>query len=314
VSFQSPLFLVALLGVPLLLAAYRMVQQRRKRYAVRFPGVSTLAALTASEPQWRRHLPTALFALALATLAIALARPEATVAVPIEQASVVLVTDVSRSMQADDVEPSRLDAAKKAAHTFIDRLPATLNIGAVAFSSAPHTVQRPTRDHQEVEALIDGLTADGATATGDALAAALALLGKQKPQKRPPSALVLLSDGKTTTGRDPVEVAREARKAHVPIYTVALGTKDGVLSNGPYGGGLPVPPDPVTLRKIAEASGGRAFTAKDGGELDTVYDRLGSEIGTRSEKREITAGFAAGGILLLLTASAASIRSLGRLP
>jgi Ca-activated chloride channel family protein len=162
--------------------------------------------------------------------------------------------------------------------------------------------------------LIDGLTADGATATGDALAAALALLGKQKPQKRPPSALVLLSDGKTTTGRDPVEVAREARKAHVPIYTVALGTKDGVLSNGPYGGGLPVPPDPVTLRKIAEASGGRAFTAKDGGELDTVYDRLGSEIGTRSEKREITAGFAAGGILLLLTASAASIRSLGRLP
>ena len=191
-SFRSPLLLLCLAAVPASLGVYWLAQQRKKRYAVRFPGVATLASLVEAEPQWRRHLPPALFAIALTALALALARPEKTVAVPVQQASVVLVTDVSRSMQATDVEPSRLDAAKKAARSFLDRVPGRLKIGLVGFSSAPSTVQRPTRNYQEVGALVDGLVADGATATGDALAAALAMVAQQKPGARPPAALLLL--------------------------------------------------------------------------------------------------------------------------
>jgi Ca-activated chloride channel family protein len=312
-SFQSPLLLLALVLVPLSIAAYWVAQHRRRRYAVRFPGTVALAALVTPESQWRRHLPMALFAVALAALALALARPEATVAVPVERASVVLVTDVSRSMLATDIEPSRIQAAKKAADSFLERVPDGVNVGAVAFSGAPHTVKRPSHDHEEVRALVEGLTAFGATATGDALATALTLFEDRERKRRPPAAVILLSDGKTTTGRDPMEVAREAGRLRVPIYTVALGTEDGVLPDG-AGSGIPVPPDPESLRRIAEASGGEAFAVEDAGELDTVYQRLGSKVGTKRERREITAGLAAGGFLLLVTAAVASVRSSARLP
>ena len=311
-SFASPLLLVSLLAVPLALAAYWAAQRRRRRYAVRFPGVPTLAGLVEGR-SWRRHLPTALFALALAALATALARPQATVAVAVERASVVLVTDVSGSMKADDVDPSRLAAAKRAADGFLDDVPDELRVGAVAFATAPHTVEAPTDDHDEVAAVIGRLSANGGTATGDALDAALRLFDEPSGERRPPAAIVLLSDGKTTTGRDPVQVAREAGRRGVPIYTVSLGTDSGAVL-GPYGQPIPVPPDPETLERIARASGGKAFSAEHSDELDTVYERLGSRIGTKHEKREITAGFAGGGIALLLASAAASLRVFGRLP
>lgn len=312
-SFQAPLFLATLIAVPLAVGAYGLARRRRRRYAVRFPGASTLAALVDPVPRWRRHLPAGLFALALAALALSLARPEATVAVPLERASVLLVTDVSGSMQATDVEPSRLDAARSAALDLVDELPDEVRVGAVAFSEVPHTVDAPSGDRAAVVELVENLTAEGGTATGDALDRALELLGRRDRRNPPPAAIVLLSDGETTTGRDPVAVAREARRARVPIYTVALGTSAGVIQT-PSGEIVPVPPDPETMRAIASVSGGRAFKAEDAERLDAVYERLGSQIGSRREQREVTAGFAAAGLVLLLAAGAVSLRAFGRLP
>ena len=199
-----------------MLAAHVAARRRARRYAVRFPGVPTLAPLLPRVSSWRRRVPLALFLASLAALSLALARPHATVAVPREQASVVLVTDVSRSMLADDVEPSRLEAARSAAQRFLDEVPDEARVGVVAFSTDPHTVEPPTDDRGKVEDVLDSLSADGGTATGDALAAALGLVDRGPATKRPPAAIVLLSDGETTTGRDPIPVARAARKPSHP--------------------------------------------------------------------------------------------------
>lgn len=311
-SFASPLFLAALLLVPLALGAQLLARRRTRRYAVRFPGVPTLAPLLPRVPSWRRQAPLALFLAALAAFALALARPHATVAVPREQASIVLVTDVSRSMLADDVEPSRLEASRDAAQRFVEELPDEARVGVVAFSTDPHTVEAPTDDHEQIAGLIDALSADGGTATGDALDTALKLV--DGPAKdRPPSAIVLLSDGETTTGRDPVEVAREAKRLKIPIHTFALGTSDGVITT-PDGALIPVPPDPETMRRIAELSGGRSFAVEDGEDLTGLYRDLGSRVATEKEEREITAAFAAGGALLLIGAAGFGVRATARLP
>lgn len=311
-SFASPLFLAALVLVPLALGAQLLARRRTRRYAVRFPGVATLAPLLPRVPSWRRQAPLALFLAALTAFSVALARPHATVAVPREQASIVLVTDVSRSMLAEDVQPSRLEAARDAAQRFLDEVPDEARVGAVAFSTEPHTVEAPTDDHSEIASLIDGLAADGGTATGDALEAALKLVDGPA-DKRPPAAIVLLSDGETTTGRDPVEVAREARRLKIPIHTFALGTRDGVIRS-PDGSLIPVPPDPETMRRIAELSGGRSFAVEDAEDLAGLYRKLGSRVATKKEKREITAAFAGGGALLLMGAAAFGVRATARLP
>jgi Ca-activated chloride channel family protein len=304
--------LLALAALPALFALYATVRRRPGRYSARFPGVPVLAGVAGAMPRWRRHLPAAVAALALVALAIALARPHATVAVPVERASVVLVTDVSRSMLATDVEPSRMDAARGAAQAFLERVPEELRVGAVAFSTSPRSAVTPTHDRDSVRAHLASLRADGGTATGDGMAEALRLL-ERDGTRRPPAAMVLLSDGQTTTGRDPVEVARQARAADVPVFTVALGTSAATIPDG-TGGSLPVPPDPETMAEIAAASGGESFDVDDPDELDSIYERLGSQIATRPEQREITAGFAAGGMALLLAASVLGLRAGGRLP
>jgi len=311
-SFASPLVLLSLALLPVLAAAYALLRRRPGRYSARFPGVPVLAGAVAATPLWRRHLPASVAALALAALAVALARPHATVAVPVERASVVLVTDVSRSMLATDVEPSRMDAARGAAEAFLDGVPDELRVGAVAFSTTPHSIVAPSHDRERVRAHLASLAADGSTATGDALAEALRLLAREE-ERRPPAAVVLLSDGETTSGREPVPVARQARSAGVPIYTVALGTSAATVPNG-RGGFLPVPPDPETMAEIASTSGGESFDVEDADQLDAIYERLGSQIATRPEEREITAGFAAGGMALLVAAGALSLRAGGRLP
>jgi Ca-activated chloride channel homolog len=312
-SFASPAFLAALALVPLALAVQVAARRRKRRYAVRFPAVATLSPLLPRVSSWRRRLPLALFLASLAALSLALARPHATVAVPREQASVVLVTDVSRSMMADDVEPSRLDAAREAARRFLEEVPEEARVGAVAFSTEPHTVEPPTDDRSKVEDVLDGLNADGGTATGDALATALDLVDDGPRSKRPPAAIVLLSDGETTTGRDPVEVAREARRVHIPIHTVALGTDEGIIRT-PDGSMIPVEPDPETMREIANASGGRSFEAENADDVSHIYETLGSRVATKKEQREITVAFAAGGGLLLAAAAAFGLRTTARLP
>ena len=311
-SFASPLFLLALVVVPLALGAHLLARRRARRYAVRFPGVATLAPLLPRVPSWRRQAPLALFLAALAALALAMARPHATVAVPREQASIVLVTDVSRSMLAEDVEPSRLEAARDAAQKFLEEVPDEARVGAVAFSTDPHTVEPPTDDHEKIADLIDVLSADGGTAAGDALDAALELVDAPGRQ-RPPAAIVLLSDGETTTGRDPIEIAREAKRQKIPIHTFALGSSGGVIRS-PDGALIPVPPDPETMRRIAELSGGRSFAVEDADDLAGLYRELGSRVATEKEQREITAAFAAGGALLLVAAAAFGVRATARLP
>ena len=309
-SFQAPVFLAGLIAIPLALAALALARRRPARYVVRFPALPTLQAVMPRTPRWRRIVPTALLCLALAGLVTALARPEATVAVPVEKASVVLVTDTSGSMNATDVSPTRLAAAQRAAERFLGRVPKSLQVGLVAYADGPHTVVRPTQDRDAVKTTLEQLQAEGGTATGDALASALEALGR-RGKKAPPAAIVLLSDGASQTGQDPNTVAQQAKAAGVPIYTVALGTPDGVVQT-PDGQMLQVPPDPDALRQIAADSGGRAFTAQDSDALDSVYETLGSKIGTKKEKREISAGFAAAGLLLLGGALFTSLRWRGR--
>jgi Ca-activated chloride channel family protein len=313
VSFASPAFLAALALVPLVLAAHVVARRRARRYAVRFPAVATLAPLLPRVSSWRRRLPLALFLAALTALSLALARPQATVAVPQEQASIVLVTDVSRSMLAEDVRPSRLEAARSAAQRFVDEVPDAARVGAVAFSSDPHTLEPPSDDRDKVRELIDSLSADGGTATGDALAAALDMVDDGPAAKRPPAAILLLSDGETTTGRDPTEVARAARRLRIPIHTVALGTRGATIET-PTGAIVPVPPDPETMRRIAQLSGGRAFQAEDADDLARIYEGLGSRVASKKEQREITVAFAASGGLLLAAAAALGLRATARLP
>jgi len=308
-SFAAPLFLLGLLALPLGAALQLLAQRRRRRYAVRYPGAPVAALAAAAAPRWRRQAPAALLAAGAGALVLALARPEATVAVPVEQASVVLVTDTSRSMTATDVAPDRLDAARSAAERFLDEAPEKLRVGAVAFSDIARVLQPPTTDHEQVRAALGALVADGGTATGDGLDAALRALEPDEGRRRPPAAVVLLSDGSQTAGRDAVEVAQEAGERRIPVYTVALGTADGVVD-----GNLRVPPDPEALAQIAQVSGGESFEASDGDELAAVYERLGSQLGTREETREVTAAFAGVGILLLGGALAGSVRWLGRLP
>jgi Ca-activated chloride channel family protein len=316
VSFANPLWLLGLIAVPLAVAALVAQRRRARRYAVRFTGVRTLKLAALGVPAWRRYVPAALALLALSALVFALAKPQRTVAVPIGRASIMLVTDHSLSMEADDVRPDRLTAAQNAARSFVDKLPRQVAVGAVTFSDSPDAVQLPTQDHTAALRVIEALQPGGATDTGDALGVAIqALTQSSRDGKRPPSSIVLLSDGRTTTGRDPVGVAREAARLHIPIYTVSLGTSNALIPNpGGFGPPVAVPPDPATLQQIARSSGGRAFTAEDAGELSSIYKSLGSQLGTRGQKREITATFALVGLGLLVGAGAAALRIGGRLP
>jgi Ca-activated chloride channel family protein len=220
-------------------------------------------------------------------------------------------------MSATDVAPDRLTAAQQAALTFVDRLPKATRVGVVAYADGPDGVQSPTTDRSVVKGTIQAQNAVGATATGEALQTALDQLAPNgRATKRPTSAIVLLSDGKTTTGRDPVGVAQIAKRLKIPIYTVALGTADATIPNpvSPLSPPIAVPPDPATLRAIAQASGGRAFTSDDAGQLRGIYSSLSAKLATKHEQRQITAGFAVGGLVLLLAAGLLSLPRVGRLP
>jgi Ca-activated chloride channel homolog len=313
-SFSSPLWLFALALVPLALFAHLSAGRRRQRYAVRFTALPLLAQAAGRSSAWRRHAPAALALAAIASLGVALARPHIRHRTAIDQASIMLVTDHSGSMAANDVQPTRLGAAEKAANTFIDQLPSKVSVGAVAFSSSPDAVQGPVTNHAAARAIIDSQVADGATATGDALQLALQLLHGQNP-KHSPAAIVLLSDGAANAGVDAATVANEAGKEKIPIDTVALGSANATVPNpDPLGPPLDASPDFQLMSTIAKVSGGRTFNAQSADQLSSIYERLGSQLGSKTEKREITAIFAAAGLVLLLLAAAASTRWAGRLP
>ena len=313
-TFSSPLWLAGLALIPIAIAVAIAARRRAKRYAVRFPAVSTLRLAAGVGPARRRHLPAALALAAIAALVLALARPHVNYSVPVRAASVMLVSDESGSMASTDVQPSRLAAAERAANSFIDQLPSDAHVGAIAFSSAPNAVQAPSVDHVAARALIDGQTAGGGTATGNALEMALELLHGQQV-KHPVSAIVLLSDGDANAGINVLGVAHQAGTEQIPIYTVALGTPTGTLPNPePFGAPVPVPPDPQLMSQIAQASHGRTFDAQTADQLASIYRHLGTRLGSTTRKREVTALFAIGGLALLLVAAATSSRWSPRLP
>jgi Ca-activated chloride channel family protein len=305
VTFQSPWLLLGLALLPLIGAAYVAGERRRRRAAAAFAAAAVSASVVPRRPGWRRHAPLALAGLATAALIGALARPQVSVAVPAEQAAIVLAMDHSGSMMATDVSPSRLVAAREAGEAFLEKVPERVRVGGVVFDHRAEAVASPTTDREALRsALGDAMKPSGGTATGDALATSLEMLRTA----RGPGAIVLLSDGKSTHGRDPLPLADEAKRRGVPIYTVALGTAAGTLPSGE-----PVPPDTATLQQIAERSGGRAFTASEAGALSAVYERLGSEVATKKEKREVTAAFAGGAAILLLLGGGLSLKWFRRL-
>jgi Ca-activated chloride channel family protein len=328
VSFVSPQLLWGLLLVPALLAGYVVLQRRRMRYALRFTNVDLLANIVAESPRWRRHVPPALFLLALAALLVAMARPQLVTEVPREEASVVLAMDVSGSMQATDVSPTRLRAAQGAANRFLDRVPEELRVGLVAFSSEAQLRVPPTDQHDLVRESLDRLQAEGGTAIGDAVAVATDLATTagegelasdgQESEDGPPLVVLLLSDGAPSPDTlDPIEAAQRAKAAGIPVYTIALGTDEGtveVVDELGFTETIDVPPDRETLAQIARVTGAASFSAPTEQALDAVYDRLGSSIGYEEELREITYAFAAGGLVLLVVAGSLSALWFNRLP
>ncbi len=298
-SFASPVFLIGLALIPVLLVVYVRAERGRQPFAPA-PLMPSVALRRAG---WRRHAAVAGYGIVLAAVVVSLAKPQATIAVPTEQARVMILSDRSGSMLATDVAPNRLTAAKKAAGAFLDAVPDRVRVGAIAFNQRAELLQSPTRDHDAVRDALKSVQPAGTTATGDAIKTTL-----DNIKGKAPAAIVLLSDGKSVRGSDPVDAARAAKKRKIPIYTIALGTAGGTID-----GGRPVPPDPRTLATIAQVTGGRAFRAGDVGALDQIYQRLGSQVATELRKTEVTSLFAGGALALMALSALSSIRWLGRL-
>jgi Ca-activated chloride channel homolog len=333
VSAQWPGLLWALLLVPVALAAYLLAQRRRSRYTVRFTNLDLLANVVSAKPGWRRHVPPAFYLLALAALLVSLARPQALALVPKEQATVILVMDVSGSMNATDVEPTRLVSSQRAAASFVEQLPEKFRVGIVSFASTAQTLTRPTTDRPAVYEAIQSLHAEGATAMGDGIERALDVkrppapsTGGAQPVPTPgtqqaddaPLVVLLLSDGANTQGRaQPMEAASDAKDLGVPVFTIALGTDRGMVDVPDETGNLrriPVPPDKLTLQRIAETTGARFFAAPSSRDLKGVYRELGSKIGFVKEKQEVTVVFSATGLLFLVAGAAMSLVWFSRFP
>lgn len=308
-SFSSPVWLLAALLIPVALMAWWRARRARKRYAIRFTAVpSAVAAAASAGAGWLHRLPAVFALAAIAALAVALARPHVSYSAPTDEASIVLVIDHSGSMAANDVQPTRLAAVQRAANTFIDQLPAGAKVGVIGFGSSPDIVQAPSTDHTTARSAIDSVSATGSTATGPALALALQLL-HASDTKHPPSVIVLLSDGAANAGVDPVAEAQIARRDRIPIFTVALGTPNGVLPNpDPFGQPIPVPPDPQLMERIAAASDGHSYDVQNADLLNSIYQHLGAQLGHVTRRREVSAEFAAGGLVLILLAAAGSAR------
>jgi Ca-activated chloride channel family protein len=324
-SFREPALLAGLILIPLAFVAYGLVLRRRRREAEVFGNPALLAGLMTAAPGWRRHLPPLLLLLALAVLVLALARPQRTVAAPQRQATVMMVTDVSGSMRATDVDPDRLTAAVEAGKTLADKLPDTFRLGLVSFSEYAQQDVAPTTDREPVKAALDRLSADGGTAMGEGLRRGIEAARSPVPSpdgsgvRRLPSVIVLLSDGKNTEGTlSPLDVAAQARQLRIPIYTIALGTPNGSIElPDPRSGfmrAIAVPPDPETLKEIARITRGRFFATAKAAELESIYANLGTALSSRQEKREVTVAFAGGGLVLLLLGGGLSLSWFGRLP
>jgi Ca-activated chloride channel homolog len=344
VSLDHPYFLTTLLVVPLALGLYRLAVRRRMRYAVRYTNVDVLALVAGGRP-WRRYATGAIFLLAIAVLCVAVARPHVHSLMTSDKATIVLVLDVSGSMQAIDVKPTRLAAAQKAIHTFLAKVPSRIRVGLVLFAGEAQVATPPTRDHALVGEAVDAageFRGFGGTAIGDALAVAVRLaletVGTDKgrtltaysaapaPQVASTLATILfLSDGHQTQGfLQPLQGAAKARAAGIPVYTVALGTTGATTLKGfgGFGGGgfrfgfgpRGLSPDPVTLKAIATQTGGQFFRARSAGAAHNAYAKLGASLGRTPGRVEVTDKFVDVAAILLVLAGALSAFWAPRLP
>jgi len=343
-TFLSPLLLLTLLAVPLAIAVYLLAERRRMRFAIRYTNVDVLATVATTRRPWRRYVPLGLFLAALTVLCVAVARPQIDTTVTQDQATVVLVVDHSGSMFADDVAPTRLAAAQDAVRAFLDEVPERVRVSLVVFASEPFVVAPPTTDLALVRRAVDALGSFPVrgTAIGDALASAVDLAEQAVDGSGPtpetdrgttiaqrtlapaaetepssPASILFLSDGAQTRGfLTPAEGADLAQSAGIPVYTVSLGTEDGVLTRdfGGFEQSIPVPPDPETLRQIAETTGGTFFEARSAESLRSAYESLGSSLARIPGTLEITSWLVALAAALLLGAGALAVLWGPRLP
>jgi Ca-activated chloride channel family protein len=307
VTFLSAAWLWLLVPVALLAGAYVHLQRQRRHHAVRFTNLELLASVAPRRPGWRRHVPAAITALALVSLVVALARPAHDERVPKQAATIMLAIDVSGSMNATDVSPTRLDAARSAAVKFVDGLPDRLKVGLVAFSDSPRLLVPPTTDGDAVKAGLKSLTAGGGTAAGEGIETALVAIANAAPgvDVKGSAAIVLLSDGASTLGRPVESAAQDAKDDGVPVNTIVYGTADGTVEV--RGEVVPVPPDPDTMRQVAETTGGTSFEAASASQLRSVYEDIGRRVGFVTEQREIGMRFVAVGVVLLMVALAGAL-------
>ncbi|MEV4419856.1 VWA domain-containing protein [Patulibacter sp. NPDC049589] len=316
-SFVAPWFLVALLLVPAAAAVYVWWERRRTRGAEPWATAPLMPSVTRGGSRRHRHVAPAIYLLAAAVLIVALARPQHDVTKKIEQATVMLVTDRSGSMRSADLKPNRMEAVKAAASSFLDQVPAQIRVGALAFNQKTKLLASPTTDRARVKNALNTLTGAGSTATGDALAAALAIVRPQGAAGvQTPAAVVLLSDGANVRGRDPIALARRAGRLKVPVYTIALGTDEGTLTSKRANGTTKterVPPDREAMRQIADASGGTTSDAPTTEALQAVYKRLGSAVAEQPGKDQLTSLPVGIALVLLVVGAGVSLRLTGRI-
>lgn len=314
-SFQSPWLLIGLLAIPLLAGLYVSSQQRRRTYAVRFTNLALVNQVFSKGPGFRRHLPAILFIAGLAGLLLSMARPQATIRIPKGQTSVMLAVDVSGSMAATDVQPTRIDAAIAAGRTLIDKLPSKAQVGLVIFNSQAQVVAPLTSDKGSVKDALGNLSPGGGTAIGDAIQVAVAqlagILDPNAKKSQNYALVVLLTDGSSNTGIDNMTAASNAAQAHIRVDTIGIGARNQtVMVQGQVVDGV----DEQALQQIANATGGHYYYASDEGQLNRIYSDLGSHIGWTTTKVDLTVPVLALGTIILVLGGLFSLRWFRLLP
>ena len=320
-SFDWPIGLLALVALPVAVGAYFALDRRRAGDAARFSTPALFPNVVARAPGRLRHLPAAVLLLGVAALLTGFARPHANISVKREEATVVLALDVSRSMTATDVPPTRLAAAQAAARQFLETIPARFRVAVVTFATRAHVATPATANREVASEALSEIRSGEGTALGEAIQLSLRAIrsasadGSPEP---PPASILLISDGAQTQGQvTPLQAARRARTAGVPVSTILIGTPNGVVERplpGGYRERTRVPPDPAALRQVATTSGGEFFQVVDEARLRSVYEELGSRLGHHTKRTEITVAFAGAGMTLFVVAGALSMFLLRRLP